>query len=1336
MTSIDNQAVPQAAPVSEKIGMWERKLLDLSLRNALLNLNPGRGCLPVAIEGGKALEALLLEERELSLNAWMPPDQPADAPAEDGDAPEDAPAALNAFEVLAGLKRGDLPQEDGLNLFAEERAMQAVAKRLYRAARTAMDETGAGTLFMGMGMLRWVDGKGQTRFAPLILIPVALYHRRLRWTLALRDGEADVNITLLEKLKREYEMDVPGLEPLPREKDGMIDLERVYAAFREAVSARGDWAVLDQSALANFSYGAFVMWNDLRRRERQLMDNAITRSLITGIRMEKPEPWEAEGEPFLPLDTDATQLEAVRAARRGESFVLHGPPGTGKSQTITTLIANLMADGRRVLFVAEKQAALDVVKKRLDAIGLGEYCVAMHAQGASTRNALNQLQRMLDLPEPAEVAEYADSLARAAQRAGALDDMFHAMRDPMPCGMDLYAAIQRREALKDCPDIDAPDDAWLDAMTPSTMDDVRRMLARLAASGRAVGHPAEFQLRGLKAENFVPERRDALRQGLADCRAALMRLGEAEAALADRLNMPRPVTQAEHTRLAVAAADAVFWEPEGRRGLRQLPDAQWLQLMSMVNHFVAAGRLRAQLVKGFRPEFLEQDGAALYAEWKSYSSNQILNRLRLAGLLRRVNAWSLKPMTEELLWAPLRALANMQSEEAAANADLDKYKALLGGDWQGERTDWVALQERLSRAQAHAGQFGGQAWLTPMREKMLADAGAMALCREVDACRERIGRINKSLGEVKGTERADGDWLQARLAHCDAALEALGKAGDWLAWLRCADEARAMGLDAVVHAYEQGMDPGDLWPAFEKAVCGALAARRIQADPGLSQFTGRMADALSEEFRALDAERAGWSRLALARKLYERRSGIIEAAAQTPALSRLRRACASKRSGYSLRQLFEQIPELMAGLCGCMMMNPVSVAQFLPESLDDFDVVIFDEASQLLTSRAVGALSRARAAIVVGDPNQMPPTTFFAAVATEVDDPDLEDLESVLDDCMAVGMPSRSLKWHYRSRHESLIAFSNRAFYEGRLATFPSADARTPHVRTVRVDGVFERSGRRVNQAEARAVLDELVRRAHDPRLSQRSVGVVTFNLAQQNLIDDLVTAAAADDPALAAWIERAPEPLFIKNLENVQGDERDVILFCVGYGPDADGAVHMNFGPLNREGGWRRLNVAVTRAREEMLLFTSMEPTDIRVGHATPRGVSALREFMEYAAGGGATDAGSAAPQGAPDGIAQALCEGLARAGWQTERNVGRSDFRVSVAVIDPDDPGRYRLGVLLDDCPVATSARDREITRLAVLGGLGWSLTRLYALDWRRNPQGELQRVLDLLGGAASDK
>lgn len=376
----------------------------------------------------------------------------------------------------------------------------------------------------------------------------------------------------------------------------------------------------------------------------------------------------------------------------------------------------------------------------------------------------------------------------------------------------------------------------------------------------------------------------------------------------------------------------------------------------------------------------------------------------------------------------------------------------------------------------------------------------------------------------------------------------------------------------------------------------------------------------------------------------------------------------------------------------------------------------------------------------MGDPKQMPPTSFFQGKAREEDYEEVSDLESVLEDCLALNMPQAYLRWHYRSRHESLIAFSNKRFYENRMLTFPSADDRTSHVVFRKVEGTFERGGARVNRAEAEAVVAEIARRHKDPALSGQSVGVVTFNIPQQTLIEDLFQQACIADPSLDSWAHAGDEPVFIKNLENVQGDERDAILFSITYAPDANGRMSMNFGPINREGGWRRLNVAVTRARQGMVVFSSIEPTDIDLNRTSSAGPASLRAFLEYARRGsfGSVSVAEMQASETDDTIARELCERLAALGYRTKTNVGRSAYRVDVAVVDSANEGRYLAGILLDGrfYRMAGTTRDREIAQPELLEGLGWRVTRVWAIDWWEDPDAVVDEVRRFLEEALGEK
>ena len=369
----------------------------------------------------------------------------------------------------------------------------------------------------------------------------------------------------------------------------------------------------------------------------------------------------------------------------------------------------------------------------------------------------------------------------------------------------------------------------------------------------------------------------------------------------------------------------------------------------------------------------------------------------------------------------------------------------------------------------------------------------------------------------------------------------------------------------------------------------------------------------------------------------------------------------------------------------------------------------------------------------------MPPTNFFAR---SDDDPDGDidaqgDLESILDEMLGAGIPRRTLNLHYRSRKESLIAFSNARYYDNELITFPAPNVAERGVRLVRPDGFYTRGKARHNEGEAKAIVNEVLRRlTHpDPAIHKLSIGVVTFNSEQQNLIENLLDEARSKQPEIE-WAfsrEHTIEPVFVKNLETVQGDERDVILFSVTYGPDQSGHVTMNFGPLNREGGERRLNVAMTRSRSEMLVFSTLSPEHIDLSRTQARAVADLKHFLEYAENGksalGSAVFGSVGDFESP--FEAAVARELRMKGWQVHPQVGVSAYRIDLGIVHPDQSGRYLAGIECDGAMYHSSAfaRERDKIRQQVLEGLGWTLFRIWSTDWWTNKAGALEKVHNAL-------
>ncbi len=446
-----------------------------------------------------------------------------------------------------------------------------------------------------------------------------------------------------------------------------------------------------------------------------------------------------------------------------------------------------------------------------------------------------------------------------------------------------------------------------------------------------------------------------------------------------------------------------------------------------------------------------------------------------------------------------------------------------------------------------------------------------------------------------------------------------------------------------------------------------------------------------------------------------------------------------KRPSKSIREIIAGMPTTFGKLAPCMMMSPLSIAQYLPANQIQFDVVIFDEASQIATWDAIGAIARGKQTIIVGDPKQLPPTNFFGRTDSDEDDPDLEDhekdLESILDEAKASGLPTLQLNWHYRSRHESLIAFSNWNYYDNKLVTFPAAESADRGVSLRYVKGAFyDRGKSRTNRQEAETIVADAVERMKrclaKPENERLTYGVVTFNSQQQELIQDLFDEAQRQHPELEWFFsDDRIEPTAVKNLENVQGDERDVMMFSITFGFDAAGKFPVDLGAINRDGGERRLNVAVTRARQELVAYASFLPEQVRSERSAARGVHDLKAFLEYAEKG--PQAIVARIEGTLGGhespLEKTIGNVLAERGWQVDTQVGISGIRIDLGVVHPDKPGAYLAGVECDGATYHRSAvaRDRDKTRQQVLENLGWTILRVWSTDWWYDPDTAIEQI-----------
>ena len=511
--------------------------------------------------------------------------------------------------------------------------------------------------------------------------------------------------------------------------------------------------------------------------------------------------------------------------------------------------------------------------------------------------------------------------------------------------------------------------------------------------------------------------------------------------------------------------------------------------------------------------------------------------------------------------------------------------------------------------------------------------------------------------------------------------------------------------------------------------------KAIREHPILASFSSDTHEHIVDRFRQLDRLLLKCNRVEIA---YEHVKNLPQHEVSSGQLSVLRGEFHKKRRHLPIRTLMTKAGHAIQTIKPVFMMSPLSVAKFLPAESVKFDWVIFDESSQVEPVDAFGAIIRGNQSIIVGDDKQLPPTRFFNKIAEEDDEDGKEnlaaDLESILGLFSRWKAPRRMLRWHYRSRHESLITVSNREFYDNKLQLFPSPDAARAKVGLVfhhHPNTVYDRGVSRKNQDEANIVAKRVMEHARSH--SDLTLGVATFSASQREAIQDALEILRREDPSCedTFFNPNSQEPFFVKNLENVQGDERDIIFISVGYGRDANGAHKMNFGPLNQDGGERRLNVLITRARWRCEVFTNLNADDINISPTSPQGVVALQRYLKYAQTGKLDVPELDADREAGSPFEEEVADTLRELNFQVDHQIGSAGYFIDLGIRDPEHPGRYLLGIECDGAAYhsARSARDRDRLRQQVLEDLGWSIHRIWSTAWFKNPQTELKKVVEAI-------
>jgi very-short-patch-repair endonuclease len=1367
LPSFDVEVEEEPSTAADKLELWQRKLLDLTTRNRLLHLPESAKVIRLACPDPAGLEDILATNKSVRI-VHMPDLEVGGRDSEiyekrnRENLEEDAARqAMARNEVLSRMEKGKL---------------EAALIDLYRKARSDLEEGGSNTLFLAIGFLRWKKSEDDPKgyLAPLILLPVKLERRSVLSgvKMSMLDDEPRFNLTLLELLRHDFQLNISGLSgDLPTDESG-IDVQGIWNIVRRAVRDMPGFEVTTDVVLGTFSFSKYLMWRDLIDRSDQLMKNDVVRHLLHhklgGSSLETvgefPKPNELDavvgpGELFTPLPADSSQLAAVVASAKGHSFVLDGPPGTGKSQTIANMIAHNLAMGRRVLFVAEKMAALDVVKRRLEDRGIGQFCLELHSSKSSKMHVLQQLDRAWTSRDTLTEADWntqAEKVRWLRDRLNGVVQVLHARR---PNGWSVHEAIGRvvKDATPMTPRLSWPEGTEHDAAQIKQLRDVARRLDLNRAAAEGVGARMTL-LTGTEWSNVWQE---AMVGSARQVLVALKACDEACVHVVQSCGLSIDGS----TPAAAKLLELV----------RLLPDAHGMDLRFAFSPVLKTIRAAAQQAASLLVEYEAQekrlsqtyaseavrriDIDQLRSEWTEASGKfwflATLAKKRVAKALAGTSGTSAFPNVESDL-PRLATMKDLVAKIDALNGDLRDVPgwSALGSDVrrmacatrlaENLRVNLIPLAsspEQLVKLRHETQRLvlDGNDLLAPNGPIAEAIGDLARRCKALFDATEKFGKAS-------GTDIDLHKQVPELFANAQAVLENEKSLNAWCSWRRVREEAIACGLHPLVEAVEQStLSDVSVAHAFEVAYARWFAAKAIDAEPLLRHFVP------AEHQSDIDAYALAVDELGELTSAYIRAklSGNIpdkNGVTKRSGFGVLKHELQKQRRHKPVRQLAQEMGADFTVLAPCMLMSPLSIAQYLPADHELFDLVIFDEASQIAPWDAVGSIARGKQVVIAGDPRQMPPTSFFTRNAEAGEDDTDEDMESILDECMGAGVPQHSLTWHYRSRHESLITFSNYRYYGGSLITFPAADTRASAVSWRKVEGIYARGkGGRRNSIEGKAIVAEVVARLTDPAFiaSNQSIGIITLNAEQQKLVEDLLDQARRDHPEIEPFFkDDLTEPVVVKNLETMQGDERDLIILGIGFGPTEPGGnvMSMNFGPLNREGGWRRLNVAVTRARREMMVFTSFDPAMIDLNRTSARAVHDLRHFIEFAYHGpkaiAAAVRGSVGDYDSP--FEQFVAEGLRAKGWETHPQIGVSRFRIDLGVVHPDRPGDYLVGVECDGATYhsAATARDRDKVRSEILRTLGWRLVRVWSTEWWVDRDGALERLHESIGATLEEQ
>ncbi len=1335
--------------MSDKIKLWRQRLLDTGKRNKLLNFKETkRSTLKIISPEIDFLYSSILSGKTL----YFPSDE------------EQEQIDLFDEKSLKTKKKGNiLSTKNGIEL----------TKTLYTLksrSKSALEELGINILYLAFGFLEWTEAEysNESILSPLLLVPVEINKESILspYTLSLFEDDIIINPTLCYKLENDFGVKI----------DYEIDPENLNLnSFFEYLTGKVNvlnWRVKQDVQLSPFSFLKLNMYKDLEINESKIIQNEIIKGLCG-------EPCEIERVPeqiasakeldklldpletFQVVDADSSQQQAILAAKSGISFVLQGPPGTGKSQTITNIIAECLAKGKKILFVSEKMAALDVVYRNLKRVGLEDFCLQLHSHKANKALVVKELANTLNKPKTqlnGNHIEDLEVLVKEREILNLYDSELHSIRQPL--GKSVYQIHGEFDKISHYPDVQFKIQNISEITLPrvnSQVDTLKIYSSCLRKVGIDFRTSCFF---GFNKPRMTFEQQNDF----------YLHLSKLNTALSETLQIIENVRE----RYSLKDYEELAKLPELISLLRLISTtpfcpSNWiyksgfLEICSEIKYvsdcYKKITERESELFSLFKEEILDLNVSKMLERFTFDYSNRFrvfnFNFQKDKKTLRGYQKVTKYKAKYSELKKILETISQIQELTAAIHSKELLLRDWLGDQYTGRNSNWQKIIRSLE-------------WISRVKELY----GNDFLTEEfsVAVCNQRASEIANSFltdllekREVLTTEidficdfydptviNIPFEKIQNLIRKFRTTEEKFDYLSNWMDFVRARNACYEVNLKSFMDEIEIKRIPEDQFCyTFLKRFYSLWLDSVYSQEPILTEFHREKFESLIADFKRRDVSQFTLAKVRIRQRLSNQKPNSTEFLPRGTEINTLLRESEKRRKILPVRKLFERIPDLLLNLKPCLLMSPLSVSQFLNPALYMFDTVIFDEASQVCTENAIGAIYRGKQLIVVGDREQLPPTNFFNNSISDsaYDDYDVDEedsdfgaYESILDECGGI-LNRLQLLWHYRSRDEHLIAFSNAKIYKN-LITFPAPNNETVDfgVEFIHVpNGIYERSLSKTNKIEAHRVAELVFE--HFDRHPKRSLGIVTFSEAQQLAIDNEILLIRKAKPQYESFFDEGKnEPFFIKNLENVQGDERDTIILSVGYGKDQNGKLNLFFGPINHEGGYRRLNVAITRAKLNVKLVSSILPTDIDLSRSGSKGIQMLRDYMEFALRG---DEALIGDLSIPDTLQfdspfeMQVYDVLVNLGHKIDTQVGCSGYKLDLAIRHPSLHGRYVLAIECDGATYhsARTARERDRLREDVLKSRGWKIYRIWSTDWIHHRTSEILRLQSAVKKAIED-